>query len=75
MRVRGALDVPAARYNAIAAAVQVDRGRIPFSVRQDAVLAAEAVVVAWEENHAKWCALHDEIDLLKGIIRELGGTP
>lgn len=67
--------IPAARYNAIGDAVQVDRGRIPFSVRQDAVLAAEAVVVAWEINHVKWCTFHDEIERLTLIVRELGGTP
>lgn len=63
--------IPAERYNAIAAAVQVGRDHVPFSVRRKAVKAAEAVVVDWEANHVKWCALIDEMCALIDEIDRL----
>lgn len=59
------LEIPAERYNAIARAVETGRDRLPFSVRQAAVIAAEQVASAWESQHAKWIALYDEVTSLR----------
>lgn len=62
------MSIPAERWNAIQNALLLGRDRVPFHVRKEAIEAAEHVVTGWEENHAKWCVLLDEVERLRNEL-------
>lgn len=66
--------IPAERWNAIQQALLLGRDHVPFSVRAKAIDAAEAVVTDWEANHAKWCALVDEVERLRNELLAVQGA-